>query len=82
MATLPQPEELARKILDIFVSHFKCRPNDVLLINNIQIVWLNSGLETDDLKDGMEYAVNSGWIEILNDNSMSFKLTEEGFKQA
>ena len=82
MAMLPNAEESARRILSIFVTHFNCRPNDVLAINNIQSVWLSSKLDNDDLKDGMEYAVNQGWIEILDVNRMSFKLTDEGFKQA
>ncbi len=82
MATLPQPEESALKILSIFVTHFNCRPNDVLAINNIRSAWLSSKWNIDDLKDGMEYAVEQGWVEIVDVKKMSFKLTDEGFKQA
>ena len=38
MAKLPTAEESARKVLDIYVEKFNCRPGDVLLKNNFLAV--------------------------------------------
>lgn len=84
MATLPTPEETAREILAIFVEHFKCRPEDVLLINNFLAVWPNRGLAAEDFNTGMEYAVEQGWVEAQHQQTIreSFKLTSAGFAAA
>ena len=81
MATLPTPEETAREILAIFVSHFKSRPEDVLRINNFLAVWLPRGLAAEDFNPGMEYAVAQGWVEV-RPGGESFKLTSAGFAAA
>lgn len=78
MATLPTPKDTALNILDTFVNHFKCRPTDVLKINNFLAVWHKKGLYWDDFVPGMEYAGVQKWVEPLSDGK-SFKLTEQGF---
>jgi pyrimidine deaminase RibD-like protein len=77
MAKLPTADETAREILTIFVEHFKCRPNDVLRINNFLAVWLPRGLATEDFGPGMELAIERGWVELVTQHS--FRLTKDGF---
>ena len=75
MATNPTPEETALKILDIF-KHFNCRPGNVLY----RRIFFRR-MTAEDLKSGMEFAAQQGWIEILRKGS-SFKLTAAGFAKA
>ncbi len=78
MATVPTREEIAREILSIFVGHFNCRPGEVLRINNFLAVWHARGLKAGDFKPGMEFAAESGWVEVLPGGN-SFRLTNDGF---
>lgn len=66
MATLPTHEEIAGEVLSIFVGHFNCRPEHVLRVNNFLAVWHSRGLEAEDFKPGMEFAVQRGWIKITS----------------
>ncbi|WP_044422788.1 hypothetical protein [Pseudomonas syringae group genomosp. 3] len=81
MASLPSPEQTAREILDIFVGHFKSRPEDVLRVNNFTAVWHPRGLEAADFKPGMDFAAAQGWMEVLRQGE-AFKLTALGFAEA
>ncbi len=81
MATVPTPEETAQKILAIFLISFKFCPGSVLTSHNIIGVWNNSGLHHADLKPGLDYAEEQGWIEIF-DGGNSIRLTAVGFAQA
>jgi hypothetical protein len=63
MADVPSPEEAARTILDIFVSHFKNRAGDVLGSGSFRVVLQEYGLSVKDFETGMGYAVNQGWVE-------------------
>ena len=69
MATLPTPEQIAREILSIFVTHFKSRPGDVLRINNFMAVWNDSGLNGDDFKPGIDFAAQQEWVQVLSNGS-------------
>ena len=81
MATLPTPQELAQEILDIFVSHFKARTDDVLRVNNFLDIWPKRGHTSEDFSSGLEYAIKEGWLELLPGGS-SYRLTESGFTAA
>ena len=81
MATISTPEKSALKILNIFVHCFKCRPGDVPQRHNFNTLWHELGLAAEDLKSGMEFAVQQGWIEVLSGGSW-FKLTAAGFAKA
>ena len=81
MATIPTPEQSAREILSIFVTHANMRPGNSLQLNHFFGIWIERGLHDEDLKHGMDYAQEKGWVEI-HDNGYSFRLTESGFAQA
>jgi hypothetical protein len=81
MAPAPTPRETALKILEIFVTYFKRSPGSVLSTLDIIGVWNKLGLHHADLKRGLDYAEEQGWIGIF-DRGNSFRLTEEGFTQA
>ncbi|MGE4295276.1 MAG: hypothetical protein AB7E49_06210 [Campylobacterales bacterium] len=78
MAKIPTPQETAIRILDIFVNHFNCRPDHVLRINNFIGVWHKKGLHWEDFVPGMEYAAETGLVEVL-EGGVSFRLTQTGF---
>lgn len=78
MATISTPQETAIRILDIFVNHFKCRPDHVLRVNNFIGLWHNKGLQWEDFEPGMKYAAETGLVEVLQ-NGPSFRLTQKGF---
>jgi len=79
MATIPSPEEFARKILAIFIE-FNLRAGECLPQRTLVGIWSNKGLRFDDLNAGIEYAVAQGWIE-RGENHVYF-LTEKGFSEA
>lgn len=79
MATIPTPEESARKILSIYVNHFNCRPGHTLASNNL-MVCQDYGLSVDDQDRGMEYAIQQGWIEFTQNRD--FRLIDKGFAEA
>ena len=81
MAPAPTSRETALKILEIFVSCLKRRPGSVLSSFDIVAVWDRCGLHHADLKPGLDYSEEHGWIAIF-DKGNSFRLTETGFDQA
>lgn len=72
---------MALKILEVFLTYFKRRPGEVLDLNDIMEVWDEWGVHGADLKPGLDYAQENGWIKIF-DSGNSFCLTETGFAQA
>jgi hypothetical protein len=76
MATLPTKEENGRKILDIY-SHFRSRPGHVLLVNNFIAVGARRRWEMSDVQQGLDFAIEKGWIRPKNHG---FELTESGFE--
>ena len=81
MATISTPEETALEILDIFVKNFKCLPGDVLQIHYFNPLWHKRGFAAEDLKPGMEFAAQQGWVEVIRGGA-SFMLTAAGFAKA
>jgi TPP-dependent 2-oxoacid decarboxylase len=78
MATLPTPEESARAILAIFALQ-NSRPDDVLMAEQGNFAFRQAGGTAAEFQAGLEYAVQNGWLEIGNDNTI--KLTNAGFTQ-
>ena len=80
MATVPTPDQTSLKILAIFI-YFLRRPGEALPLESIMVVWKERGLDHADLKPGLDYAQEQGWIEMFN-NGNSVRLTKKGFAQA
>ena len=78
MATLPTPEENARRVLNIY-KHFGTRPGEGLLTQNFLTVAANQGLSINDLLDGLRYGDEKGWVE--NGPNGFVLLTEAGFAE-
>lgn len=78
MATLPTPEETARKILAIYARN-QCRPGHCLLANVFLAQARFVGLAASDIADGLQFAMDEGWV-VEGPNS-GFCLTEEGFAE-
>jgi hypothetical protein len=77
MAVLPTREENAQKILEIY-NQFKSRPGHVLRANNFVAVGARRRWEMSDLQQGLELALEKGWIKEKNGG---FELTESGFEK-
>ena len=78
MATLPTPEQCARAILAIFVSHYGLRPGDVLRKNNFNVLWPQRGYRPKDFKMGLQFAIECGWLELVPGGS-TYRLTKSGY---
>jgi hypothetical protein len=78
MAEIPTPEQCARAILTIFVSHFGSRPREVLPRKIFLTIWSQRGYRPKDFKLGLQFAAESGWIELLP-GGKSLRLTKSGF---
>ena len=78
MATLPTPEEAARRILSIFALN-NSRPDDVLMAEQANFAFRQAGGSTAEFQVGLEYAVQNGWLEISKTNNI--KLTNAGFAE-
>ena len=78
MATLPTPEENARKVLKIY-EHFGTRPDEGLSTQNFLAVAVNQGLSNADLLDGLRYGGEQGWFG--DGPNGSVRLTEAGFAE-
>jgi hypothetical protein len=78
MANLPTPEESARAILAIFAFH-NSRPDDVLMAGQVNFAFRQAGGRAAEFQAGLEYAVQNGWLEIGENNTI--KLTNAGFTE-
>ena len=78
MATLPTPEENARRVLNIY-KHFGTRPGEGLSTQNFLAVAVDQGLCNNDLLDGLRYGDEKGWFE--DGPNGSVRLTEAGFAE-
>ena len=67
----------AQSILHIFVKYFRCRAYYVLQINSIYFAGQEYGLHHDAISSGLEFAIQQGWIEIVD--LTSYRLTQKGF---
>ncbi len=77
MAVLPTREENAQKVLEVY-NQFKSRPGHVLRANNFVAVGARRRWEMSDLQQGLELALENGWIREKNGG---FELTESGFQR-
>jgi hypothetical protein len=77
MAVLPTREENARKVLEIF-GQFNSRPGYALTVNNFVAVGARRRWEMADLQQGLEFALQKGWIR---EKSRTFELTDTGFAE-
>jgi hypothetical protein len=78
MATLPTPEESARRILSIFALN-NSRPDDVLMAEPANFAFRQAGGSAAEFQAGLEYAVQNGWLAIGENNTI--KLTNAGFAE-
>jgi hypothetical protein len=78
MATLATPEKCAHEILAIFVWHFGLRAGEVLRRNSFRVLWPQRGYRPKDFKAGLQFAIESGWLELLPGED-SYRLTRSGF---
>ncbi len=53
MATVPSPEQSARKILKLFVEHFEARAGKVLRLSNFNSVIYDYDIKASDFNDGL-----------------------------
>lgn len=79
MAKLPQPQDLAREILAVLLDD-GCRPGTGMPLPALRQKF---GITRpgEDLKAGMLYAHEQGWLDLGNDG-MFVKFTEAGFAAA
>ncbi|HIE4123809.1 MULTISPECIES: hypothetical protein [Stenotrophomonas maltophilia group] len=80
MATVPSPEQSARKILKLFVEHFEARAGKVLRLSNFNSVIYDYDIKASDFNDGLQYALEKEWIE--HSQGQSYILTQAGFDEA
>ena len=79
MATLPTPEENARKVLQIF-KYFQTRPGGALGGNSIYTTAANWDCFHDgDLRDGLKYGQDNDWFE--DGPNGGILLTESGYAE-
>jgi DNA-binding transcriptional regulator PaaX len=79
MATVPTPEDNARRVLTVF-NHFNSQSGRVLQANSLVSLFAKQGWEISALASGLESAAEQGWIE-QQTPSGAFKLTDAGFAE-
>jgi hypothetical protein len=80
MANEPAAEESTRRILDLFVHHFHLRVGGTLSLSDFLGKFQNDGFRNLHFPDGMQFAINNGWVEPNRRNSAtSYSLTSAGF---
>jgi hypothetical protein len=77
MTVLATQEENGLKILEIY-NHFGSKPGHVLGVNNFVAVGARRRWEMRDLQQGLEFALQRGWIR---QKDGGFELTETGFAE-
>ena len=78
MATPATPEKCAREIVAIFVWHFGMLAGDVLRRKSFLALWPQRGYRVKDFKAGLQFALESGWLELLPGDKL-YRLTKSGF---
>ncbi len=76
MATLRTPEESGRFVLGIY-ARFESQPGRVLRANNFVAVAARRRVPIADIQRGLDFAVESGWLEETDDGSL--RLTSTGY---
>lgn len=78
MAKSLPPEQCARAILAIVVSHFGLRPGGVLPSKSFVTIWPQRGYKPKEFKVGLQFAAENGWLEVLP-GGKTYRLTKCGF---
>ncbi len=76
MAELPTAEDAAREILRIAAHGHRVRPGEVIMPQWLIVPFNTDPWRTSDLKAGLDYAVDAGWL------TTDSVLTEAGFAAA
>jgi len=83
MAKDPTAEESARRIIDLFVRHFRLRAGEILSLNDFLGNFENDGFRNLHFTDGMQFAIDSGWVSPnRRESATSYTLTHAGFSEA
>jgi hypothetical protein len=75
---MPTPEVSARAILSFFKLK-DVRPNEMLVAGQVNQQFLTNGGQAADYAEGIQYAIERGWLEPLTNNRL--RLTETGFAE-
>lgn len=78
MATLPTPEENARKVLQIF-KDFRTRPGETLGRNSIYAIAAEKNWPIADMEEGIKYGQDNDWFE--DGPNGGILLTESGYAE-
>jgi len=80
MTLLPTPEGFAHEILAIFIWHFGLLAGEVLPRKSFLTLWPQRGYRPRDFTAGLQFAVDSGWLELLPGDK-TYRLTRIGFSE-
>lgn len=81
MPTLPTPEDLAKKILEICVYTYKAKPGDSVPVKSIALALVKEESSAADLEPGVLHAADLGWLELPKGaESSSVVVTADGYQ--
>lgn len=80
MATIPTPEESGRKILEEYKRDNR-RAGEMMLLQGITARLMKRGERSEDIKSGLQWLVNQGYLEQKREKLGMFFLTESGFTE-
>lgn len=80
MATIPTPEESGRKILEEYKRDNR-RAGEMMLLQGITARLMKRGERSEDIKSGLQWLVNQGYLEQKRKKLGMFFLTESGFTE-
>ena len=78
MATATTPEEAARQVLRVF-QKFNVQPGNAVDGGAFMGPFSSLGWTADDLRAGMEYSLQQGWIRHVGRDAVT--LTDAGFAE-
>jgi hypothetical protein len=81
MATKPTPAEVAQTTLEIAVIDLELRPDNYIPDQALKAKFQARGGVTEDIKHGLKYAHDRGWLRYDNDKEV-FLLTDDGYTVA
>jgi|GEM_PF-1063731 hypothetical protein len=80
MAQEMTPEEVGRKILDIYKQE-NVKAGEMLPTQVIQTKWINAGERSEELSKGLKWLLDNDYLEQKDDKADHFLfLTEAGFR--
>jgi len=80
-AVLLTPALVASEILETLITDLKIRSDDYVYESALRIAFELRGLPIEDIRAGLEYAEQQGWLSYRPDMRV-YMLTEKGFAQA